>query len=206
VCCGSIGFRYIDRLYKMAAGVRGILVALSFYVFIYRQLYVLNSVSHPELNTQNSKVYENISFIITTEISSLIGFNNNINNEIEWTPNNVNIKKSLINIRSTSKHLIMLFLLKSGDVHPQPISQKKPKQPKFPCTICREGVISTSKAVDCDHCQKWTHVKCTSSITVTQYDKWVNENTNFSFICNECSIRCLPFYLSEIPDDDQKSI
>jgi hypothetical protein len=75
----------------MAAGVGGILVALSVYVFIYRQLYFLNSVSHPELNTQNSKVYENISFIITTEIPPLIGFNININNGIEWTPNNVNI-------------------------------------------------------------------------------------------------------------------
>ena len=95
-------------------------------------------------------------------------------------------------------------LLKNGDVHPQPISQKKPRQPKFPCTIYRKGVISTSKAVDCDHCKKWTHVKCTSSLTATKYDKCVNENSDFSFICIECSIRCLPFYLSDFPDDDQK--
>jgi hypothetical protein len=52
--------------------------------------------------------------------------------------------------------------------------------------------------------KKWTYVKCTSSLTATQYDKCVNENSDFSFICNECSIRCLPFYLSDFPDDDQK--
>ena len=55
---------------------------------------------------------------------------------------------------------------------------------------CGKGVIESSKAIDCDSCSRWTHIKCTES----RYNDLCAQNSGvFSFICSECSIHSLPF-------------
>ena len=67
---------------------------------------------------------------------------------------------------------------------------------KYPCRICSKSVAETHKAVYCDICHHWIHIKC-NSITNSEYDKlkdsnspWycikcVNETTPFSSMSNE---------------------
>lgn len=97
-----------------------------------------------------------------------------------------------VNKRSL-KLCIPLTLLKSGDIHPQPDPTTKGRQPKYHCTACGKGVIASSKAVSCDICLKWTHIKCTKSISATLYQKWVQENIEFTFQCHICLMKNLPF-------------
>ena len=34
------------------------------------------------------------------------------------------------------------------------------KNPKFPCRICTKNVHEKDKAVQCDLCELWIHIKC----------------------------------------------
>ena len=101
--------------------------------------------------------------------------------------------------RNKALHSMAIHLLLCcGDV----INNPGPTQrtPKYPCTVCDKGVISKSKAVSCDSCSKWTHVRCSDVITVAEYDRLVEENTDFNFICITCMLKELPAGLIEDAD------
>ena len=86
----------------------------------------------------------------------------------------------------------------SGD---QPKVNKR--QPKFPCVTCGKGVIKSSKAVVCDLCSSWTHIKCSGLITEDMYQEFITSDTQaFLFICStcKCSINSLPFSSEESID------
>ena len=71
------------------------------------------------------------------------------------------------------------------------------KAPKFPCVHCKRGVRANtcSKAVSCDICENWIHIKC-GDVAKTQYDNAVSCGQQIPFVCNKCSFLCLP-----LPDD-----
>lgn len=71
----------------------------------------------------------------------------------------------------------------------------KSRQPKYPCAVYERGVISTSKAVSCDD--------CTKTISVDQYDLWVQKNSEFSYMCDNCTITNLPFNSEDFDTDNQ---
>ena len=52
------------------------------------------------------------------------------------------------------RHLILLLLLMSGNVHPNP-------GPIFPCSVCVGNVTRRGKSVQCCACSKWVHLRCT---------------------------------------------
>ena len=49
--------------------------------------------------------------------------------------------------------LILLLLLMSGNVHPNP-------GPIFPCSVCAGNVTWRGKSVQCCTCSKWDHLRC----------------------------------------------
>ena len=49
--------------------------------------------------------------------------------------------------------LILLLLLMSGNVHPNP-------GPIFPCSVCAGNVTWRGKSVQCCTCSKWVHLRC----------------------------------------------
>ena len=49
--------------------------------------------------------------------------------------------------------LILLLLLMSGDVHPNP-------GPIFPCSVCAGNVTWWGRSVQCCTCSKWVHLRC----------------------------------------------
>ena len=75
-------------------------------------------------------------------------------------------------------------------------------------------MISTSKAVSCEDCQRWVHVKCTKTISVDQCTRihcssvpinhlWVQKNSEFSYMCDNCTIKNLPFNSEDFDTDNQ---
>ena len=72
-------------------------------------------------------------------------------------------------------------ILLSGDIHSHPgptpssASGKKPRRVSYPCTVCDKGVTKASKAVSCDACNRWTHVKCSASISLSKYNAFAKE-------------------------------
>ncbi|CAG2211418.1 unnamed protein product [Mytilus edulis] len=78
-----------------------------------------------------------------------------------------------------------------------PPKKNSKNQPKYPCTNCKKGVIATSKSISCDLCEQWSHVRCTKTITIKQYEEYVKNSTNFSYICGNCSLQ----HLSSNNDD-----
>ena len=96
------------------------------------------------------------------------------------------------------KWLLVVCLIISGDVHPCP------GPAKLPCPICHKTVRSNSKAVSCDMCEKWVHLKCTS-MDKKVYEHYAQSGETFSYSCNKCSISELPFSTSgDINNDPLK--
>ncbi len=93
---------------------------------------------------------------------------------------------------TSNSALVFVSLIQCGDVHPDP-GPAKTRKIKFPCTICSKSVTARSKAVSCDMCEEWTHVKCTKEISVQSYDEIVENDYELSFVCSKCSFLNLPF-------------
>ena len=68
----------------------------------------------------------------------------------------------------------------------------------FPCGICLNPVVKNHhKAVKCDNCDLWIHIKC-NKINVQTYNLLINDNT-VSY-CLTCSKKLFPF--SALNDND----
>ena len=61
---------------------------------------------------------------------------------------------------------------------------------KFPCKICAKNVSENVKAVQCDLCELWVHIKCNN---LNYLDYRYLQNSNESWYCIECSSTIFPF-------------
>ncbi len=58
------------------------------------------------------------------------------------------------------------------------------KMPAPPCLFCLRRIYSTSKAVTCDKCQRWHHIRCGyTGITEEEYDEAVRNQHELRFVC-----------------------
>ena len=66
--------------------------------------------------------------------------------------------------------------------------------PKFPCGKCNLIVRKNHKAVQCDLCNYWTHIKC-DGLDSHQYDKLKStpDNESLPYFCKICSESIFPF-------------
>ena len=71
------------------------------------------------------------------------------------------------------------------------LNNKKQKI-KVICNLCGKNVRGNSKAVCCDVCDNWVHIKC-NGISASRYDELCNEDNNESFFCIKCFNNELPF-------------
>ena len=72
---------------------------------------------------------------------------------------------------------------------------------KFPCGICCKPVACNHRAVQCDVCDLWIHIKCNST-SPNEYEKLMNSEEHWS--CNKCFNENIPF--SETPNEILKLI
>ena len=61
---------------------------------------------------------------------------------------------------------------------------------KFPCTICKRTVAKNHKALQCNLCDQWIHIKC-NLIDKKTYEK-LKHDTSFWF-CINCSDNIFPY-------------
>ena len=61
---------------------------------------------------------------------------------------------------------------------------------KFPCKICEKAVAGNHRAVCCDTCNIWVHIKCNRINTQTCN---ILKKENASWSCIECSKGVFPF-------------
>ena len=59
------------------------------------------------------------------------------------------------------RFLILLLLLMSGNVHPNP-------GPIFPCSVCAGNVTWQGRSVQCCACSKWVHLRC-SQLSLSKF-------------------------------------
>ena len=90
-------------------------------------------------------------------------------------------------------------LLTCGDISSQPgptpdsSAARKPRRVAFPCSVCAKGVTKASKAISCDTCDRWTHIRCTPCISAARYDRSVATGEELHFECDACTLASLPF-------------
>ena len=71
--------------------------------------------------------------------------------------------------------LILLLLLMSGDVHPNPC-------PIFPCSVCAGNVTWWGRSVQCCICSKWVHLRC-SQLSLSNFRSLGSSHSWSCFLC-----------------------
>ena len=61
---------------------------------------------------------------------------------------------------------------------------------KFPCRVCAKSVHGKNKAVQCDLCEPWIHIKCNKR---NYLDYRYLQNCDESWYCIECCSTIFPF-------------
>ena len=77
--------------------------------------------------------------------------------------------------------LILLLLLMSGNVHPNP-------GPISPCFVCTGNVTWRGKSMQCCACSKWIHLRCTQ-LSLSQFRAL---GSSHSWSCSLCQITVTP--------------
>ena len=63
--------------------------------------------------------------------------------------------------------------------------------PKYPCGTCKLNVHKTHKAVQCDLCNYWNHIKC-DRIDNNVYETL--KKSDEQYFCYQCKEEAIPFY------------
>uniref|UniRef100_K1P3Q8 PHD-type domain-containing protein n=1 Tax=Magallana gigas TaxID=29159 RepID=K1P3Q8_MAGGI len=66
------------------------------------------------------------------------------------------------------------------------------------CTVCKKYVKRTQQAIMCDGCEKWTHRKCNTGISVADYKEAVSTKSDIPFRCHMCTT-------SDLTETDQEA-
>ena len=72
-----------------------------------------------------------------------------------------------------------VFMHKSTECSKQELTHLK-----FPCKICAKNVSEKFKAVHCDLCEIWVHIKC-NNLNYLDY-RYLQKKSNESWYCIEC--------------------
>ena len=68
--------------------------------------------------------------------------------------------------------------------------------PRYPCGTCGRNISQRFKAIQCDICNNWNHIKC-DGITLYDYKKMVelpqSEREKMVHFCKICKENCIPF-------------
>ena len=68
--------------------------------------------------------------------------------------------------------------------------------PRYPCGTCGRNVSEHMKAVKCDSCNFWNHIRC-DEIIPYDYDKMLklplSEREKITHFCKICKEDCFPF-------------
>lgn len=186
----------------MATGINGIIYSLACYLFILN--YVDIYQAHMDIDLTIIKLIPSMVCLDNKHISpkdfgecaTFLITSTQKYADVDSKFNSLKKLKKIVHktnkINADSRTILLLSMLRCGDIQSNPGPPKPKRTPKHPCVQCGRGVTSRSKAVDCDKCERWTHINCTHGlITNDKYKQLIDDC--FSYICSECSIKSLPF-------------
>ena len=90
---------------------------------------------------------------------------------------------SFLSCLSLARLLILLLLLMSGNVHPNPCLV-------FPCSVCVGNVTWRGRSVQCCTCSNWVHLKC----SVLSFSRFRILGSSHSWSCPPC---CVPDFFGD---------
>ena len=67
---------------------------------------------------------------------------------------------------------------------------------KYPCTVCGRSVAKTHKALQCDYCDEWVHIKC-NLLDKKTYELLKQDESPWS--CIKCTKNIFPFIQPDFP-------
>ena len=90
------------------------------------------------------------------------------------------------------------YLINSIRHNKASINNKTQNETKYPCGICNNEVKHNEKAIFCDECTKWAHIRCTN-ITSEEYREIQLQNKDNPDLINEkwLCIKCTMYNRSE---------
>ena len=62
-----------------------------------------------------------------------------------------------------------------------------PNNLKFPCSICNKNVLNNQKAIQCDLCNLWYHIKCDGTSLETYNDLMLSQDDVWH--CLVCKVK-----------------
>ena len=102
-------------------------------------------------------------------------------------------------------NLVMVILLLSGDdqLNPGPPTRTS----KYPCGVCSKNVNSSHKAMECEDCFTWYHIKCANMVD-SMYQVHMHHNS-CTWVCHRCdlpsfttlTVSCSFQLLADLPND-----
>ena len=108
-------------------------------------------------------------------------------------------------------YLCLLVMLQAGDCQPNPgpispvasnrSTNSSNSETKFPCNICKAACLWGERAICCDSCNEWYHVKCMSMNTVCY--ETLAQHSSLSWICCSCG---LPNFASSLFTADSNPV
>ena len=74
------------------------------------------------------------------------------------------------------------------------MSKSNKNKQKILCNICTKNIRGNAKAICCDFCDNWVHIRC-NSISPSRYLELCEEDNHENFLCIKCFNNELPFGL-----------
>ena len=59
---------------------------------------------------------------------------------------------------------------------------------KFPCSICNKNILSNQKAILCDSCNLWCHIKCDGT-SKDMYNNLMSSDDSDIWHCLLCKVK-----------------
>ena len=74
---------------------------------------------------------------------------------------------------------------------------------KYPCTVCGRSVAKNHKALQCDYCDQWVHIKCNLTDKET-YELLKQDESPWS--CIKCTENIFPFIQADPPTNNHSHL
>ena len=74
---------------------------------------------------------------------------------------------------------------------------------KYPCTVCGRSVTQNHKALQCDYCDQWVHIKC-NLIDKKTYELLKQHESPWS--CIKCTENIFPFIQADPPANNHNHL
>ena len=91
--------------------------------------------------------------------------------------------------------MVVVSILLAGDIHPNP------GPVRHPCGICGTPVAESHRAVCCDYCDQWVHIRC-AGISQSVYNR-LSETSN-EWYCSLCSGIEYPYQPESVSDREAR--